>query len=127
MNILDEYESTRPIYLQIVEKIKAGIILGEPALGGRLMSIRDMALKMGVNPNTMTRVYAELENEKIVETRRGMGTFVADDPELINRLKGQVIDERLATVLGSLAEAGFSDEQIMSSVRTALERIRRRK
>lgn len=122
---MDEYESTRPIYLQIVEKIKAGIILGEPALGGRLMSIRDMALKMGVNPNTMTRVYAELENEKIVETRRGMGTFVADDPELINRLKGQVIDERLATVVGSLAEAGFSDEQIMSSVRTALERIRR--
>ena len=56
-----------------------------------------------------------------------MGTFVADDPELINRLKGQVIDERLATVVGSLAEAGFSDEQIMSSVRTALERIRRRK
>ena len=124
---MDEYESTRPIYLQIVEKIKAGIILGEPALGGRLMSIRDMALKMGVNPNTMTRVYAELETEKIVETRRGMGTFVADDPELINRLKGQVIDERLATVVGSLAEAGFSDEQIMSSVRTALERIRRRK
>ena len=124
---MDEYESTRAIYLQIVEKIKAGIILGEPALGGRLMSIRDMALKMGVNPNTMTRVYAELENEKIVETRRGMGTFVADDPELINRLKGQVIDERLATVVGSLAEAGFSDEQIMSSVRTALERIRRRK
>lgn len=124
---MDEYESTRPIYLQIVEKIKAGIILGEPALGGRLMSIWDMALKMGVNPNTMTRVYAELENEKIVETRRGMGTFVADDPELINRLKGQVIDERLATVVGSLAEAGFSDEQIMSSVRTALERIRRRK
>ena len=124
---MDEYESTRPIYLQIIEKIKAGIILGEPALGGRLMSIRDMALKMGVNPNTMTRVYAELENEKIVETRRGMGTFVADDPELINRLKGQVIDERLATVVGSLAEAGFSDEQIMSSVRTALERIRRRK
>ena len=124
---MDEYESTRPIYLQIVEKIKAGIILGEPALGGRLMSIRDMALKMGVNPNTMTRVYAELENEKIVETRRGMGTFVADDPELINRLKGQVIDERLATVVGGLAEAGFSDEQIMSSVRTALERIRRRK
>lgn len=124
---MDEYESTRPIYLQIVEKIKAGIILGEPALGGRLMSIRDMALKMGVNPNTMTRVYAELENEKIVETRRGMGTFVADDPELINRLKGQVIDERLPTVVGSLAEAGFSDEQIMSSVRTALERIRRRK
>ena len=124
---MDEYESTRPIYLQIVEKIKAGIILGEPALGGRLMSIRDMALKMGVNPNTMTRVYAELENEKIVETRRGMGTFVADDPELINRLNGQVIDERLATVVGSLAEAGFSDEQIMSSVRTALERIRRRK
>lgn len=124
---MDEYESTRPIYLQIVEKIKAVIILGEPALGGRLMSIRDMALKMGVNPNTMTRVYAELENEKIVETRRGMGTFVADDPELINRLKRQVIDERLATVVGSLAEAGFSDEQIMSSVRTALERIRRRK
>ena len=124
---MDEYESTRPIYLQIVEKIKAGIILGEPALGGRLMSIRDMALKMGVNPNTMTRVYAELENEKIVETRRGMGTFVADDPELINRLKGQVIDERLATVVGSLAEAGVADEQIMSSVRTALERIRRRK
>lgn len=121
---MEEYESTRPIYLQIMEKIKAKIILGEPGLGERLISIRDMALQMGVNPNTISRVYAQLEQEGVVETKRGMGTFVVEDPALIERLQEEVIDKRILTVVNSLAEAGFTDEQIIGLVRTALKRVR---
>ncbi len=121
---MEEYESTRPIYLQIIEKIKAKIILGEPGLGERLISIRDMALQMGVNPNTISRVYAQLEQEGVVETKRGMGTFVVEDPALIERLQEEVIDKRILTVVNSLAEAGFTDEQIIGLVHTALKRIR---
>lgn len=121
---MEEYESTRPIYLQIIEKIKAKIILGEPGLGERLISIRDMALQMGVNPNTISRVYAQLEQEGVVETKRGMGTFVVEDPALIERLQEEVIDKRILTVVNSLAEAGFTDEQIIGLVRTALKRVR---
>lgn len=122
---MEDYESSRPIYLQIIEKIKMRIILGEPGLGERLVSMRDMSLEMGVNPNTMVRVYNQLEREGVVETRRGMGTYVVTDPDLVKRLQEEVIDTRIVSVVTDLTQAGFTDAQIMSYVRKALERARR--
>ena len=81
------YEANRPIYLQIMERIKTYIVLGTLKPGEKLLSLRDMSLKMKVNPNTMTRVYSELEKKGIVETRRGLGTFVLDDDMLAEKLK----------------------------------------
>lgn len=121
---MNDYESARPIYLQIMEKIKSKIILGELEPGGKLLSIRDMALKMGVNPNTMNRVYTELENEGIVETKRGLGTFIVEDTAIVERFKDEVVDERILNLVETLLESGFSKQQILSYIKTALERAK---
>lgn len=107
-----------------MEKIKSKIILGELEPGGKLLSIRDMALKMGVNPNTMNRVYTELENEGIVETKRGLGTFIVEDTAIVERLKDEVVDERILNLVETLLESGFSKQQILSYIKTALERAK---
>lgn len=118
---MKEYDSTRPIYLQIMEKIKSQIILEEIKPSEKLLSIRDMAVEMGVNPNTMTRVYTELEREGIVETKRGSGTFVVEEPDLVERLKDEFMETNVLQLLERIREMGFTDKQILTYVKKALK------
>ncbi|MEL3907885.1 MAG: GntR family transcriptional regulator [Treponemataceae bacterium] len=124
---MSSYERNRPIYLQIMERIKESIISGELALGDRILSIRDMALEMGVNPNTMSRVYMELEREGVIETLRGTGSFVVKDKDLIPRLKKEIFENWVLGSVSSLVEAGFTDEEIIDYVKKALKRVRSEK
>lgn len=122
---MDEYEAFKPIYLQIMEKIKSKIILGEIKPGERLLSLREMAVKMRVNPNTMMRVYNELEREGILETKRGSGSFVVEDSCLVKRLKAEFIETNILKTVQDLYDMGFNDKQIIEYVRKALKNIRR--
>lgn len=124
---MNSYERDRPIYLQIMERIKKSIVSGELALGDRVLSIRDMALEMGVNPNTMSRVYMELEREGVIETIRGTGSFVVEEGELISRLKAELFENKILGTVQSLVDVGFDDEEIIDYVRKALKRVRREK
>ncbi|PIE98252.1 MAG: GntR family transcriptional regulator [Treponema sp.] len=119
-----EYESTRPIYLQIIEKVKRKIIVGEIRPDDKLLSLKDMALEMGVNPNTVYRVYRELEAEGIVETRRGFGTFVVADDGLIEKLQDEIIDETIFQPIKTLVDLGFSGKKISQYVDIALNKLR---
>jgi GntR family transcriptional regulator len=74
-----DFDPTRPIYLQIMEEVKKRAVRGRYAPGARLPSVRDMAAEMGVNPNTMSRAYSELEREGFLSARRGGGSYVTDD------------------------------------------------
>ncbi|MEA3313095.1 MAG: GntR family transcriptional regulator [Caldisericota bacterium] len=65
-----------PIYRQIVGEVKIGIAKGLLKRGERLPPIREMAIKLSVNPNTVAKAYRELERENIVETIVGRGTFI---------------------------------------------------
>ena len=80
------------IYLQIMDRIKRAIVRGDWKMGEQVMSVRDMAIKIGVNPNTVARAYAELEREGMLMSKRGMGTFVTEDTKRIEEEK-----EKLAT------------------------------
>ncbi|MDD5529368.1 MAG: GntR family transcriptional regulator [bacterium] len=80
------------IYLQIMDRIKRAIVRGDWKTGGQVISVRDMAIKIGVNPNTVARAYAELEREGMLISKRGMGTFVTEDKKRIEEEK-----EKLAT------------------------------
>ena len=70
-----EYNSSLPIYLQAANSIKQDIVTGKLSPGARLPSVRDLAVEYTINPNTVSRVYKELEMEGVCFTRRGMGTF----------------------------------------------------
>lgn len=67
-----------PIYLQIIQQIRRGVASGELSPGEELPSIRALADRLVVNPNTVARAYRELEIAGVVTTSRGMGTYIAD-------------------------------------------------
>ena len=82
-----EYNSSLPIYLQVADSIKRDIVTGKLSPGAKLPSVRDLAVEYTINPNTVSRVYKELEMEGICFTRRGMGTFVTEDARRSSEVK----------------------------------------
>lgn len=89
-----------PIYVQVIEQVRAATASGLLQSGEQLPSVRELALSLTVNPNTISRAYQELERDGIIVTQRGRGTFVAEADQRLTkqtRLKmlEQVIDRLL--------------------------------
>ena len=72
---MNSFDASRPIYAQLVERLKARILAGTYPPGGHLDSVRDLAAAAGVNPNTMQRALAQLESEGLVRTERTKRTL----------------------------------------------------
>ena len=81
------FDNERPIYIQLVEIIRIEIVSGKFKKGQRMPSVRELALIMKVNPNTMQKALAELENEQLIYTERTNGKYVTEDEELIEKIK----------------------------------------
>ena len=79
------FDNDRPIYIQLVEMLKVEIISGKLKLGERLLSVRELAMKARVNPNTMQKALVELENCGLIYTERTNGKFVTQDNKLIEK------------------------------------------
>ena len=106
-----EYNPALPIYLQVANSIKRDIVTGRLELGARLPSVRDLAVEYTINPNTVSRVYKELEMEGVCFTRRGMGTFVTEDPERVQQLKEEMAGALIREFLEGMEQLGFSRAQ----------------
>lgn len=96
-------DPSRPIYLQIVEQIQHGALRGSLAAGERLPSVRQLALDLGVNANTVARAYRDLEAARVIETRAGTGTFVSADA---------VDAERRRAMLAQAATVAWAKEML---------------
>lgn len=103
-----EYNSSLPIYLQVANLIKRDIVTGKLEPGGKLPSVRDLAVEYTINPNTVSRVYKELEAEGVCFTKRGMGTFVTEDSEKIQTMKREMADSLIREFLEGMEQLGFS-------------------
>ncbi len=108
-----EFDNSKPIYMQIIEKINQQIIRGEIMPGNKLPSVREMAVQMGVNPNTIQRTYSELERMEIVETKRGQGTFVTENIALIAELKFRLQMDVIEAFVLNMKELGFTEEEML--------------
>jgi len=73
-----EFNQPKGIYLQIADEVCDRILAGECGSGERIPSIRELAVSLGVNPNTVTRSYESLLDRQIIENRRGIGYFVTE-------------------------------------------------
>ena len=102
-----EYNSSLPIYLQAANSIKQDIVTGKLSPGARLPSVRDLAVEYTINPNTVSRVYKELEMEGVCFTRRGMGTFVTEDPERVQQLKEEMAGALIREFLEGMEQLAF--------------------
>ena len=78
------FRGDQPIYAQLMQRIKQGIVSGDLPPGSRLPSVRELATEAGVNPNTMQRALQELEREGMVYSQRTAGRFVTEDEKAID-------------------------------------------
>ncbi|GIN20831.1 MAG TPA: GntR family transcriptional regulator [Bacillus bacterium] len=116
-----DFEASKPIYIQITEKIFQRIIRGEIKPGEKLPSVREMAVQSGVNPNTIQRSYAEMERMGIVETKRGQGTFVIERGTVVDELKESMQTEVISQFVRNMEELGFSKQQMLNGLKSYLE------
>ncbi|MDU1412891.1 MAG: GntR family transcriptional regulator [Clostridium sp.] len=108
-----EVNSKEPIYIQIKNHIKMKIVSGELKEGERLLSVRDYATELKVNPNTISRVYSELEMENLITTQRGIGKFVTEDKSNIQLLKMDFSREIVKDFIRKSRTLGLSKDEII--------------
>ena len=114
----------RPLYLQIVNGIKALIARGDLREGTALPSVRQVASSLGVNLNTIAIAYRQLQEEGLVTVRHGAGAVVAS-----RRLRGgnpEELRKPLRTALTQMILAGLNSRAIVAAVREELESLRQR-
>ncbi|MGV3465970.1 MAG: GntR family transcriptional regulator [Heyndrickxia sp.] len=115
-----EFQTSKPIYMQIAERIFQQIVRGEMVSGEKLASVREMAIQTGVNPNTIQRTYSEMERMGIVETRRGQGTFITENKEILAELKIRLQTDIIESFVKSMKDIGFSKKEIMRGLQDYL-------
>lgn len=105
------FDNERPIYVQLVEKLRIEIVSGKIKSGERIPSVRELALTARVNPNTMQKALAELENEGLVYTERTNGKFVTDNKELIEKIKKELAKEKVNNYINDMKNIGITYEE----------------
>lgn len=111
----------RPIYQQLTEQITERIVSGIFPAGTKMPSVRDLAAEAEVNPNTMQRALADLERADLLHTQRTSGRFVTEDGEMIQKVRQQLAQGRIADFLGSMRLIGFSEAQAIELLRRQAE------
>ena len=107
-----EFDNERPIYLQLVRRLRVGIVSGEVTPGSRIPSVRELAIQAKVNPNTVQRALGELEAEGLIYTERTNGKYVTLDETRIRREKEKLACESLERFRRELKGIGMADEEI---------------
>lgn len=115
-------QSNKAIYLQIVERIYDQVLSGHLHPGNRLPSVREYAMTVQVNPNTVMRTYENLSRDGIIANRRGIGFFLTDEaPDIIRDIRiHQLIDNELPVIFSRLQLLGVTPEQLAASFRNHL-------
>jgi GntR family transcriptional regulator len=116
-----EFQTSKPIYSQIADRIVQQFVRGELLPGEKLPSVREMAIQSGVNPNTIQRTYGELERLGVVETKRGQGTFMTEKNEMKQKLRTDIQREMIQVFVNNMRQIGLSDEEIHDSVHECLK------
>ncbi|CAM4487035.1 GntR family transcriptional regulator [Paenibacillus endophyticus] len=116
-----EFDNNLPIYLQIMNHIKKEIIVGKLKSGDKIPAVRELAVELQINPNTVQRAFQELEREQIVETKRGLGRYVTSEESKIMEIKKEMAGDLLGRFIHGMQELGFANQDIVNIVSQAVE------
>lgn len=110
-----DYRDARPIYAQIIDGFRDQILSGVLENGDKLPSVRELALQLAINPNTIQRAYRELEMQGWIATVPGKGCFVCGVPQMTDREQQPLLDsfDKAAAALLSL---GMTREQLIQRI-----------
>ena len=109
-----------PIYAQLERGLRAAIATGRLRPGDQLPTVRQLAVDLSVNANTVARVYAELERAGVIETRRGVGSFISATPAQARspREHGRRLRALVTRMLADAADAGFTLDDVVAELDT---------
>ena len=113
--IIIDYKDTRPIYEQIVEKMQTLILIGVLPNDSKLPSVRNLAIELSINPNTIQKAYAELERRGFLYTVKGRGNFVHYQDVLLDEKKAQLVD-KIKQIIKEAEELGIKKEELFMAV-----------
>ena len=108
-----KFDNESPIYVQLVEQLRIGIVSLKFVSGERLPSVRELALMAKVNPNTMQKALMELEDEKLIYTERTNGKFVTKDTKLIKRIREKLAKDKVQTFFLDMEKIGMSEDAVI--------------
>ena len=108
-----KFNESIPIYIQLMDYIRHDIISGVLQPGAKISSVRDLAAKFGVNPNTMQKALAELESEELLHAERTSGRFVTTNKLLIESIRFKEARKITEEFLRKMQELGYDEEEIM--------------
>lgn len=118
--------SGTPIYRQIVDQVRQAVAGGILRPGDRLPSVRDLAIELAVNPNTIAKAYQELERAGVIETPRGRGSFVAAaTPDLPRTERLQRLAPAVERLIADAYHLGVTNEELVRLVEERLAQRRR--
>ena len=109
-----KFDGNAPIYTQLVDQMKLGIVSGEWIPGQRIPAVRELAVDAGVNPTTMQRALQELERQGLMFSQRTSGRFVTEDREMIGKVREQIAGERITEFLSGMSQLGFTEQDIVA-------------
>lgn len=111
-----------PLFSQIMEGIRLAIATGRVGSGDRIPSIRELAVELRVNPNTVAKAYQELERQGVVEAKRGAGYYVTgSDSQAGQRERRTLLKARIDELLSTALELGFSPDEFKKAIQKRIE------
>lgn len=125
MKFVCDTSSRSPIYRQIVDQVRQAVATGRLKAGERLPSVRQLSRELVINPNTVARAYSELERDGVLNTRKGLGAFVAEQrTDETKRARRERLVASLDAFLTEAVHLGFSADEVLSVVTERVERYR---
>ena len=108
------FDNDRPIYIQLVEQLKECIVAGKFKAGEKLPSVREFAMQIKVNPNTVQKALAEIENQKLIYTERTNGKFVTENEELIENVKKELANQKVQKYFQDMNKLGIDKDDAIT-------------
>jgi GntR family transcriptional regulator len=117
-----------PIYEQIARHLKFRVADGSLTVGEHVPSVREMATRLAVNPNTVARAYRDLQGEGVLELDRGNGlTVTSDAPKRCKSARGDMVRQRLQSVFKEALQHGLTEDELNALAADALRNVRKGK
>jgi len=124
MQILIDNSSGRPVYQQIIDQVKRDIALGRLVKEEKLSTVRELAVQLAINPNTIAKAYRQLEQEGIIVTRPGSGAFVANlDSSLSRAVKKKIVSDELERIAVEAYHMQIDAQTLSEWFRNAIEKF----
>jgi len=111
-----------PVYRQIVDQVRGAIAVGNLGSGDQLPTVRQLAVDLEINPNTVVRAYRELEYDGLLETHQGTGTFISD--QKLHRPadeRQRQLEQIASDTIARAGAAGFTIRELIEQLRSASE------